>query len=176
MVAGVGIVINSITAFLFFKDRHNDLNVKGAYLHLAADAAVSVGVVIAGIIIFYTNQFWIDSVISFVIIIVIFVSTWKLLKHTLRLSLDAVPHNVDLEKVKQAAQKIPGVKDMHHIHIWAMSTTKNALTAHVRIAESSIADVEGIKRKLKHELEHQNIQHATLETEIGDDKCSDETH
>ena len=166
IVATIGIVINTITAFLFFKDKEKDLNAKGAYLHLAADAAVSVGVVIAGIIMIYTNWFFIDSIISFVIIIVIFVSTWKLLKETIRLSLDGVPHNIEIEKIKVAAKNISGIINIHHIHIWAMSTTKNALTAHIVVDEKkSLPDTEKIKHQLKHELEHLNIQHITLEVE-----------
>ncbi|MFI5173135.1 MAG: cation diffusion facilitator family transporter, partial [Chitinophagales bacterium] len=131
MVAAIGIIINSVTAFLFYKGREKDLNVRGAYLHLAADAAVSLGVVISGIIIIFTNWFWIDSLISFAIIIVIFISTWKLLKETIRLSLDGVPYNVEIEKVISAAKNINGIEDIHHIHIWAMGTTTNALTAHI---------------------------------------------
>lgn len=173
IVAFIGIFINSITAFLFFRDREKDLNVKGAYLHLAADAAVSLAVVIGGIIMFYTNLFWIDSVLSFVIAIVIFISTWKLLKETIRLSLDGVPHNIDMEKIKATVEKMNGVKSIHHIHVWAMSTTKNAMTAHL-IVENDLPEkqIAEIKHKLKHELEHHNIQHATLETESQN--CHDE--
>ena len=166
IVASIGIIINTITAFLFFKDKEKDLNVKGAYLHLAADAAVSVGVVIAGIIMIYTNWFIIDSIISFVIITVIFISTWKLLKETLRLSLDGVPHNVEIEKIKIAAKNISSIINIHHIHIWAMSSTKNALTAHIVVDEKkSLPDIEKAMHQLKHELEHLNIQHVTLEIE-----------
>lgn len=173
IVAFIGIIINSVTAFLFFRDKEQDLNVKGAYLHLAADAAVSLGVVIGGVIIFYTGLFWIDSLLSFVIAIVIFISTWKLLKETIRLSLDGVPHNVDVDKIKTTAEKTPGVKSIHHIHIWAMSTTKNAMTAHL-IVENDLPEqkIAELKKKLKHELEHQNIQHVTLETESQ--HCHDE--
>lgn len=172
IVAFIGIFINGITAFLFFRDREKDLNVKGAYLHLAADAAVSLGVVIGGIIIYYTNLFWIDSVLSFVIAIVIFISTWKLLKETIRLSLDGVPHNVDLKKITIAVEKMNGIKSIHHIHVWAMSTTKNAMTAHI-IVEDDLTEkqISEVKHKLKHELEHHNIQHVTLETESQD--CHD---
>lgn len=173
IVAFIGIIINSITAFLFFRDKEKDLNVKGAYLHLAADAAVSLGVVIGGIIIYYSNLFWIDSVLSFVIAIVIFVSTWKLLKETIRLSLDGVPHNIDMEKIKLAVEKTDGVKSIHHIHVWAMSTTKNAMTAHL-IVENNLEEkqIAKLKSKIKHDLEHLNVQHATLETESQN--CHDE--
>jgi cobalt-zinc-cadmium efflux system protein len=175
IVAAVGIVINTITALLFFRDKDKDLNVRGAYLHLAADAAVSVGVVASGIIIIYTSWYWLDSIISFVIMIVIFIGTWKLLKDTVRLSLDGVPHNVNVEEIRKAAKDIPGVQDIHHIHIWAMSTTNNALTAHIVVAENNtLADTEKIKLEFKHFLQHQNIQHVTLEIELMNKGCSDE--
>src|SRR6478736_811276 len=150
IVAGIGLFINAFTAFLFFRDKEHDLNVKGAYLHMAADALVSLGVVLAGITIAFTGWYWLDTVISFVIIIVIFISTWRLLKDTLRLSLDGVPHNVDLQKVKAAILKIPGVKDVHHLHIWAISTTQNALTAHLVLAsETSPETIHQGKLQLK---------------------------
>ncbi len=172
IVAGIGIVINGTTAFFFYRDREKDLNVKGAYLHLLADALVSIGVVIAGVIIYFTNLYWIDIAVSYLIIIVIFFSTWKLLKNTLRLSLDGVPANVDVEKIKAKVTSIKGVINIHHIHVWAMSTTTNALTAHVAVEKTlSFDDVEDLKHEIKHQLEHLNIQHATLETEIGD--CDD---
>jgi cobalt-zinc-cadmium efflux system protein len=172
IVAGIGIVINSITAFLFFKDKEHDLNVKGAYLHLAADAIVSVGVVIAGIAIYYTNWFWLDSAISFLIMIVIFISTWRLLKDTLRLSLDGVPNNVHYPEVVEAITKLPEVTDVHHIHIWAISTTQNALTAHLVLnADSNTQTIKQVKDQLKHDLAHLNIQHITLETEFAGETC-----
>lgn len=173
IVAFIGIVINSITAFLFFRDKEKDLNVKGAYLHLAVDAAVSLAVVVGGIIMFYTNLLWIDSVLSFVIAIIIFISTWKLLKETIRLSLDGVPHNINNEKIIETIKKTSGVSDIHHIHIWAMSTTKNAMTAHL-IVDNNLEEkqIATLKLKIKHDLEHLNIQHTTLETESQN--CHDE--
>lgn len=172
VVAGIGILINSITAYLFFRQGSQELNVRGAYLHLAADAAVSLGVVISGVIIVYTNWYWIDTLLSFVIAFVIFLSTWKLLKQTLRLSLDGVPMDVDLEKVRQAALRIEGVKDIHHIHAWAICTSRNSLTAHLVIED--LKNAFAIKKQLRHELQHLNIQHSTLETELDSGTCSDE--
>lgn len=175
LVAGMGIVINTVSALMFFRDKEKDLNIKGAYLHLALDAIVSVGVVIAGILISYTGIKWIDPVISLVIMAVVVYSTWGLLKESLYLTLDAVPQNIEMEKIKQAALKINGVKDIHHIHIWAMSTTKNAMTAHVILDERLTAKESAeVKHQLKHKLEHLNIQHVTLETEIKfseEEKC-----
>lgn len=165
IVAGIGIVVNAVSAFLFFKDKEKDLNVKGAYLHLLADAVVSLGAVIAGLIIAGTSWYWVDPLISLAIIIVIVYSTWGLLRSSLRLSLDGVPPGIDLEKVREAALKVPGVKDIYHIHIWAMSTTENALTAHV-LVDGRLAggELDRLKAALRHELEHLDIRHATLET------------
>ncbi|MFN7118218.1 MAG: cation diffusion facilitator family transporter [Saprospiraceae bacterium] len=172
IVAGIGIVINSVSAFLFFRDKDHDLNVKGAYLHLAADALVSLGVVVAGIVISFTQWFWLDTVVSLAIVVVIFFSTWGLLKESVILSLEGVPSGIDLQEVKQHILKIAGVKDVHHVHIWALSTTENALTAHI-VTDSSIdwQSIATMKHKIKHELEHLNIQHATLEVEMEDEPC-----
>ncbi|OIP83514.1 MAG: cation transporter [Porphyromonadaceae bacterium CG2_30_38_12] len=172
IVASIGIVINFVTALLFMRNKDTDLNIKSAYLHLMADAAVSVGVVISGVIILYTGWYWVDSIISLVIVIVVAVGTWRLLSESLRLTLDGVPENVDLEKVRTVFAGIDDVKDVHHIHVWALSTTENALTAHVSVAENkSFAELEQLKHKLKHALEHQNIQHATLEFENENEGC-----
>jgi cobalt-zinc-cadmium efflux system protein len=174
-VAAIGIVINTLSALLFLRDKDHDMNVKGAYLHMASDAVVSAGVVIAGIIIYYTHLYWLDSVVSLVIMIVILYGTWSLLTDSLRLSLDAVPRNVDVDKVKAGLMKTPGVAGIHHIHIWALSTTTNALTAHIVIDENlNPSGEQQLKDKIKHQLEHQNIQHATLETERGNLDCKTE--
>lgn len=175
LVAGIGILINTTTALLFLLEKDKDLNIKSAYLHLLSDAIVSLGIVIGGILIYYTNYFWIDSVLSVIIALVILISTWNLLSHSLRLSLDAVPENMNLEQVKEAAEKVNGIQNIHHIHLWAISTTRNALTAHIVVDEKkSLMEIEAIKDSLKHELEHLNIQHATLEVEPGPDNCETE--
>ena len=172
IVAGIGIAINSFTAILFLKDKEKDINIKSAYLHLMSDALVSLGLVIAGIIIHYTNWYWLDPVFSIIIVIIILMGTWRLLKHSLRLSLDGVPPNVDLQEVKNKALKVKGVVEIHHIHIWAISTTENALTAHVVVADNqSMREIESIKKQLKHEFQHQNIHHVTLETETNITPC-----
>ncbi len=175
IVAGIGIVINAASALLFFRDKDKELNMRGAYVHLAADAVVSVGVVIAGIVIFYTHLYWIDSAISIVIMLVILYSTIGLLNDSLRLSLDAVPRNVDLEELKAGIMKMEGVVDIYHIHAWALSTTVNALTAHIVVNENLTAtDEQLLKDNIKHELLHLNIHHATLETERGNVLCKEE--
>lgn len=172
MVAGIGILINSLTALLFFRDKEKDLNIKSAYLHLLSDALVSFGLVIGGILIYYTQWFWIDSVLSILVAVVILFSTWQLLKDSLHLSLDGVPSNIKLQDIKDIARKLDGVRDFHHIHIWAISTTENALTGHLVLRQDlSLVEESKIKKELKHQLEHKNIHHITLETEREADSC-----
>jgi cobalt-zinc-cadmium efflux system protein len=172
-VAAVGIIINFISALLFFRDREKDLNLKGAYLHLMVDALVSIGVVISGIIMMYTQWFWIDPFISLIIMVVILASTWNLLRDSLSLSMDAVPTNIKIESIREAALKLSGVKDIHHIHVWAISTAENALTAHLVVSDTiSREETSLLKNQFKHTLEHLGIQHVTLETEV--EECSEE--
>lgn len=172
VIAGIGIIINASTALLFMRDKEKDMNIKSAYLHLMSDAIVSLGLVVGGIIILYTHWFWIDSVLSIVIAVVILLSTWRLLKDSLRLSLDGVPANIKLDDIKATALQVAGVKDFHHVHVWAISTTENALTAHLVLPITATAEEErGIKQTLKHQLQHKNIQHITLETERENETC-----
>jgi cobalt-zinc-cadmium efflux system protein len=174
VVAAIGIVINASTALLFMRNKDNDLNSRGAFLHLLSDAIVSAGLVVGGIIIFYTNLFWIDAALSLVIAIVILFSTWSLLKDSLRLSLDGVPEGIEIKTIREAVNRLDGVMDFHHIHVWAISTTENALTAHLVVARSSdMAVIENIKHKVKHALLHENIQHATLEIETENTPCGE---
>ena len=166
VIAAIGIAINGVSAFMFFRDRESDINVKAAFLHLASDALVSLGLVFGGIIIYYTHLYWIDPLLSLIICGVIIVSTWGLLKNSLRLSLDGVPDNVDIQEVKNKVLKMQGVKNFHHLHIWAISTTQNALTGHLVVANDfTMAQIIKLKQQIKHELEHLNIHHSTLETE-----------
>lgn len=173
IVAGIGIFVNAISAFLFMKDKEKDINIKSAYLHLMFDALVSFGIVVGGVLIYFTHWYWLDSVLSIVIVLVLISGTWKLLLQSYRLSVDGVPENIDLDELKTIALKIPGVADMHHIHVWAISTTQNALTAHLVLADNvPVQDEKKIKHRLKHDLEHSNIQHSTLETEREADRCA----
>ena len=169
IVAAIGIVINTGTALMFLKGKENDLNVKSAYMHLMSDALVSVGLVIGGIVIFYTNWTWVDPILSILIAATILFSTWSLLNHSLRLSMDGVPHGIDFNHIQQIIKQQKGIKNIHHVHIWAISTTQNALTAHL-ILEDNLADeqIAALKKHIRHELEHENIQHATFETETTD--------
>jgi cobalt-zinc-cadmium efflux system protein len=175
IVAAIGIVINFVTVFLFMKNKKHDLNVKSAYLHMMADGLVSAGIMVGGILIYFTHFYWIDPVISIVIVVVILAGTWGLLKESLALTLDAVPKDIDINEIKKNAEKITGIKDLHHIHVWAMSTTENAMTAHVVIEKvENNKDICIIKNNLKHKLEHMNIQHITLETEFSNEDCRKE--
>ncbi len=175
IIAVIGIFINGISAFMFFRDKDKDINVKSAFLHLMSDALVSLGLVIGGITIFYTHLYWIDPLLSIIVCVVIMFSTWSLLKGSIRLSLDGVPENIDFSKVEQVAKSIDGVLDFHHIHIWAISTTDNALTGHLVVSKDLTNEqTNAIKHKLKHELEHLNIGHVTIEIEIGVKNCEDE--
>jgi cobalt-zinc-cadmium efflux system protein len=174
IVAGIGIVINAVTALLFLRNKDSDLNIRSAFLHLLSDAIVSAGLVLGGLAIFYTHQFWIDPVLSLLVAIVILFSTWQLLRDSLRLSLDAVPAGIEMKKVKESIGKIGGVRDFHHIHIWAISTTENALTAHLVVEPNANMEfIDQLKHRIKHELLHQNIQHATLEIETEDSPCDE---
>lgn len=167
--AGVGVVINALTAWLFMKDKEKDLNVKGAYMHMAADTLVSVGVVVSGIVIMYTGWSIVDPIIGLGIAAIIVISTWGLLRDSLRLSLDGVPAWIEAQKIQQLITSQPGVKDCHHLHIWAISTTEIALTAHVVIED--ITQMEEIKHRIKKVLEEAGIHHATLEIEGEEITC-----
>jgi cobalt-zinc-cadmium efflux system protein len=129
IVAAIGVVVNTVTALFFVSGKDHDLNIRGAFLHMAADAAVSLGVVASGALILFYGMNWVDPVISLVIAAVIFLSTWGLLRDSLNLAVDAVPRNVDPEAVRQYLKSLPGVTAMHDLHIWPMSTTDTALTA-----------------------------------------------
>ena len=168
-VAGVGVLINAFTAFLFMKDKEKYLNVKGAYLHMAADALVSVGVLVAGIVISRTGWYIIDPIIGLIVAVVILISTWNLLHDSLRLTLDGVPTSIDSQKVVEAIRALPGVDDVHHIHIWAISTTENALTAHIVLKQPE--SMQEVKHLIRHRLEDFGIGHATLEFEVPGEHC-----
>ncbi|HEY4206164.1 MAG TPA: cation diffusion facilitator family transporter [Puia sp.] len=174
IVAAIGIVVNAVTALLFLRGKDSDLNIKSAFLHLVSDAIVSAGLVIGGIIIYFTGMYWIDSALSILVALIILFSTWQLLKDSLRLSLDGVPEGIEIGRIKNIMDGIKGVKDFHHIHIWAISTTENALTAHLVVDRNSdMKFIEQLKHTIKHELLHQNIQHATLEIEMENSPCEE---
>lgn len=167
-VAGVGIVVNGFTAWLFMRGSKHDLNLRGAYLHMAADAAVSVGVVVAGVAIGLTGLLWIDPAISLAIVAVIVWGTWGLLRESVTLSLAAVPSGIDPGAVERLLASLPGVARVHDLHIWAMSTTETALTAHLVLPDGHPGDP--FLHDAAGQLEHQfHISHVTLQIETGDD-------
>lgn len=168
--AALGIVVNGVTTLMLMRTRKEDLNMRGAFLHMAADTLVSVGVLVSGIVITHTGNTIVDPIVGLVIAIVILISTWRLLADSLRLSLDGVPQGVDIDSIECMISSHEGVCEVHHIHIWAMSTTENALTAHIVIAD--VSSMELIKLQLKEVLAQHGIAHVTLEFETGD-KCSE---
>ena len=170
--AGVGILINGLTTVLLMRGQKGDINIRGAFLHMAADTLVSIGVVISGLVISRTGWFIIDPIISIVIAIVILVSTWELLRDSMRLALDGVPEGIETEEVMEAMQETAHVTDVHHLHIWAMSTTENALTAHVVIDDEH--EATAVRKALKEALREHGITHATIEIESGEGCCDKE--
>jgi cobalt-zinc-cadmium efflux system protein len=164
IVAGIGIVVNGFTAFLFMRGQH-DLNIRGAFLHMTADAAVSLGVVLGGLVILWTGANWIDPVLSLAIATVIVWGTWGLLKQSLTLSLHGVPRDIAVPEVRKALERMPGVAGVHHLHVWAVSTTETALTAHLVMPDGHPGD--GFLAKAQQELnDHFGIRHSTLQVEI----------
>ena len=163
IVAGIGFVINLGTALLFMRDQHTDLNARGAYLHMLADAAVSIGVVIAGAVIMFTGWSVIDPLVSVIIIVVILAGTWGLLKDSVNLALDAAPRGVDVEAIRAASLTLPGVTAVHDLHVWGLSTTRTALTAHLvhdrGDAEALLAEAQALARGRFH------IRHTTFQLE-----------
>ena len=171
--AGVGILINGATALLLLRGQKSDLNVRGAFLHMAADTLVSVGVVISGIIIYYTGWTVIDPIVSLVIAAVILISTWELLSDSLRLAVDGIPDGVELQEIEQLLVEEEHVKETHHIHVWALSTTETALTAHIVLDD--LTYWPQVSERLKHTLNEHCISHATLEPETPDCLCHDQS-
>jgi len=170
IVAGIGVFINTITALMFLKGQKDDLNIKGAFLHMAADAGVSLGVVVSGLLIVKTGLQWIDPVMSFIIILVILWGTLKLFTESIRLALDAVPSNIKFEKVKSAIIGTTEVIDLHDLHIWAMSTNENALSVHVL---TSTQDTDKLISDLQSKLAKQfNIKHVTVQLEKESLNCT----
>jgi len=167
IVAAIGVLVNTLTALLFISGKDKDLNIRGAFLHMATDAVVSLGVVLSGALIMFYGFNWIDPVISLVIAAVIFLSTWGLLRDSLNLAVDAVPRNVDPIAVREYLSGLPGVRDLHDLHIWAMSTTDTALTAH--LVMSPMPDGDRFLNDVAHLLADRfSINHATIQLERHD--------
>jgi cobalt-zinc-cadmium efflux system protein len=166
VVAAIGIAINGLSAWLFMKGSKSDLNVRGAYLHMAADAAVSLGVVIAGLAMMFTGWYWLDPVVSLLIVAVILFSTWGLLKQSVQLALDAVPAQIDVAGLSSYLRQCQGVQDIHDLHVWGMSSTESALTVHLVMPQGYPGDLfmDNITQTLKDRF---SVQHSTLQVELG---------
>lgn len=171
--AAVGIVVNGLTAWLLMRQQKGDLNVRGAFLHMAADTLVSLGVVVSGFVIQQTGCVLVDPVVSLVISVVILISTWRLLKESVSLSLDGVPSSLSKGEVCDLLRNLPHIEDIHHVHIWAISTTEVALTAHIVLGNMEY--MESVKDDVRRTLAAKGIAHCTLEMELSgcDCRCKD---
>ncbi|HEU0043319.1 cation diffusion facilitator family transporter [Sphingomonas sp.] len=167
-VAAVGIAVNGFTAWLFARGRHGDVNIRGAYLHMLSDAAVSAGVVVAGLLIWWTGFGWIDPLVSLAIAGIIFWQTAGLLRETVEMALQAVPRDLDYDKVRMALRVLPGVERVHDLHIWPMSTTEPVLTAHL-VMPGGVPDDAFLRSAQAMLREKYGIGHATLQVERGDE-------
>lgn len=167
IVAAIGILVNGATALLFMKGRENDLNIRGAFLHMAADAGISAGVVVAAIAISATGFLWLDPAASLVIVAIVMIGTWSLLKDSANLAMQAVPTGTDAKGIHAYLSNLPGVTEVHDLHIWALSTTDTALTVHLVVPGRAIDDatLSQITHRLHDEFA---IEHATIQIERGD--------
>ncbi|RKE34680.1 cobalt-zinc-cadmium efflux system protein [Paraburkholderia sp. BL23I1N1] len=166
VVAAVGVVVNGFSAWLFMRGQKEDLNIRGAFLHMAADAGISATVAISGLVILYTNWTWLDPVMSLLVVAVVVYGTWGLLRDSVRMALDAVPPGVDPQPIRDYLAGQPGVTDVHDLHVWALSTTGNALSAHLVMPAGHPGDesIDGIVVTLR---ERFSMQHATLQVDLG---------
>ena len=172
LTAGIGVIINGLTVFFFQREKEHDLNIKGAYLHMLADTLVSVGVVLSGILILWTGWNIVDPLIGLVIAVVILFSTLGLLKESVRLAMDGVPAGIKVDSIREHLLEDSNVKAIHHLHIWPISTTENALTAHVVL--NDLLDFDATRNRLHEELAEHGISHATLEFESSATQCPDD--
>jgi cobalt-zinc-cadmium efflux system protein len=167
IVAAVGVIVNSASAMLFYRNRNRDLNVKGAFLHLAGDAAIAMGVVISAAATSWTGWTWLDPATGIAVAVLILVSTWSLLRHAVDLVMDAVPESIDLEEVRAFLGGLPRVSDVHDLHVWAMSSTETALTAHIVMPDASCEPrfLTGVCKELHDRF---GIEHATLQVDAAE--------
>lgn len=172
-VSAVGILVNGISALLLMRGSKEDLNLRSAYLHMAADALISFGVVITGVVILYTGWYWLDPVVSLIIVVIVVIGTWNLLSESMQLAMNAVPLQVDVDGIEAYLRKQEGVTDIHDLHIWGLSTTENALTVHLVIPQGYPGDAY-LDCIADHLRQHFNVHHCTLQAEQGttDHTCS----
>ncbi len=168
VVAAIGVVINTITALFFISGQKHDLNIKGAFLHMAADAAISLGVVIAGAVIMATGWLWMDPVVSLLIVVVILAGTWPLLRDSVNLAIDSVPRGIDILGIRDYLASLENVAQIHDLHVWAMSTTEVALSVHLIISDDSWDNnfLSNLQQEL---LDRFGIAHATIQIERPND-------
>jgi len=170
-VAGIGIIVNGVTAWMFASGRESDLNIRGAYLHMAADAAVSAGVVGAGFVILMTGWLWVDPLVSLIIAGIIVWGSWGLLRESINMALHAVPAGIDPVRVRAHLEAVRGVSAVHDLHIWPLSTTETALTCHLVMKEGSPGDTFLVE--IAHQLKERfGIAHATIQVETGEAACA----
>lgn len=170
LVAAIGVIINGITAWLFMSGSKGDLNLRGAFLHMTADALVSLGVVVAAALFIWTGWTWLDPAISLVIALVILLGTWDLLRHALHLSLDGVPASIELGEVADYLSGLAGVSAIHDLHVWAMSTSETALTVHLVMPDGQ-PDGDFLCRIAKALHDEFDIDHTTIQVETGNQSC-----
>ncbi len=172
VVAAIGVVINTLTALLFVKGQKHDLNIRGAFLHMAADAGVSLGVVVAGIFIIVKGWLWIDPVVSLMIVAVILVGTWGLLRDSINYAMDAVPDSIDIPAVKKYLMSFDYINCIHDLHVWPLSTTEIALTVHIVVNDDTL-DNNFLRNLQQHLHDHFGIEHSTIqvETSMGENEC-----
>jgi cobalt-zinc-cadmium efflux system protein len=169
VVAGIGVVINTATALLFVKGQKHDLNIRGAFLHMAADAGVSLGVVVAGTLIMLRGWLWIDPVVSLIIVLVIFIGTWGLFRDSMDYAMDAVPKNIDIEEIKQYLTSYKNVERIHDLHVWPLSTKEVALTVHI-VVYDEILNNDFLLEIQNHLHDNFGIEHATIQVESAKDE------
>ena len=172
-VAAAGVIVNGATAWMFVRGRKRDLNIRAAFVHMAADAAVSTGVIVAGFVILATGWWLLDPISSLIVVAIILVSTWGLLRDSINLVLDAVPRGIDPSAVKSFLETLPGVTEIHHLHVWGLSTTETACTAHVVKREPQLDD--RLLKQIAHELHDRfGIEHTTIQFECRGPNCPTE--
>ena len=170
-VAAAGVIVNGVTAWLFVRDKSRDINIKGAFLHMAADTLVSIGVVVSGIVIHFTGWYVIDPAIGIVIALIIAWSTKNLLVESTRMSIDAVPESIDMYGLEKALMTVDGVDSIHHLHVWPLSTTENAMTVHAVIKD--VTKLNRVISDMKFRAQQFGIGHSTIEAETAASPCND---
>jgi cobalt-zinc-cadmium efflux system protein len=171
VVAAVGVVINTITALLFASGQKHDLNIRSAFLHMAADAGISLGVVVAGVVIMLKGWLWVDPLISLAIVVIILAGTWSLLRDSINLVIDAVPQGIDMAGIRDYLTGLENVSRIHDLHVWALSTTETALTVHLVVTDESLSN-ELLHRVQRHLHDRFGIEHSTIQVETEDEQYS----